>query len=234
MDKLKDFLYQNKYEILLFGLIQHLFIGILFSDLSGALKFVWVLNIIVLGFATIGIFIQKGKRKNQIRNILLFLVVLITLGIPFNNENLFFLIAVNVIYVAFFIFIFWEVLKFLVSPSYINKDVISAAACGYFLLIEISVFIMQTHFYQNPNSYIGINTTSRYASFVDFVYFSSITFSSIGFGDITPNSQQTKLFTSLLGIIGQFYSVVLVGILISKFSARHKNNTNYPDSNHNE
>ena len=234
MDKFKDFLYQNKYEILLFGLIQHLFIGILFSDLSGALKFVWVLNIIVLGFATIGIFIQKGKRKNQIRNILLFLVVLITLGIPFNNENLFFLIAVNVIYVAFFIFIFWEVLKFLVSPSYINKDVISAAACGYFLLIEISVFIMQTHFYQNPNSYIGINTTSRYASFVDFVYFSSITFSSIGFGDITPNSQQTKLFTSLLGIIGQFYSVVLVGILISKFSARHKNNTNYPDSNHNE
>ncbi|PZX95200.1 two pore domain potassium channel family protein [Flavobacterium aquariorum] len=222
MDKLKDFLYQNKYEILLFGLIQHLFIGILFFDLSGTLKFVWVSNIIVLGFATIGIFIQKGKRKNQIRNILLFLVLLITLGIPFNNENLFFLITVNVLYILFFIFIFWEVLKFLVSPSYINKDVISAAACGYFLLIEISVFIMQTHFYQNPKSFNGISTSTPYASFTDLVYFCCITFSSIGFGDITPNSQQTKLFTSLLGIIGQFYSVVLVGILISKFSSHEK------------
>jgi hypothetical protein len=222
MDKLKDFLYLNKYEILLFGLIQHLFIGILFSDLSGALKFVWILNIVVLGFATIGIFIQKGKRKNQIRNVLLFLVLLITLGIPFNNKNLFFLIVANVIYVVFFIFIFWEVLKFLISPNYINKDVISAAACGYFLLIEISVFIMQTHFYQNPNSFKGIDTSTPYTSFTDLIYFCCITFSSIGFGDITPNSQQTKLFTSLLGIIGQFYSVVLVGILISKFSSDKK------------
>lgn len=222
MYKIKDFLYQNKYEILLFGLMQHLFIGVLFFDLSGALKFVWVLNIIVLGLATIGIFIQKGKRKNQIRNILLFLVVFITLGIPFNNENLFFLVVVNVIYILFFVFIFWEVLKFLIRPSYINKDVISAAACGYFLLIEISVFIMQTHFYQNPNSFKGIDTSTPYASFTDLVYFCCITISSIGFGDIIPNSQQTKLFTSLLGIIGQFYSVVLVGILISKFSSHEK------------
>lgn len=223
MDKLKDFLYLNKYEILLVGLIQHLFFGVLFSpDLSAANQFIWIFNIVILGFSTIGIFIQQGKRKNQISNIILFLVVIITLGIPYNSENLFFLITVNLLYILFFLFILWEVLKFLISPSYINKDVISAAACGYFLLIEISVFVMQTHFYQNPNSYIGINTTTKYASFVDFVYFSCITFSSIGFGDITPNSQQTKLFTSLLGIIGQFYSVVLVGILISKFSARQK------------
>lgn len=222
MDKFKDFLYINKYEILLFGLIQHLFIGILFPDLSGSLKIVWILNILVLGFATIGIFIQKGKRKNRIRNILLLLVVMITLAIPFSDKNLFFLIAVNVIYMLFFIFIFWEVLKFLISPSYINKDVISAAACGYFLLIEISVFMMQNHFYQNPSSFKGIDTSTPYASFIDLVYFSCITFSSIGFGDITPNTQQTKLFTSLLGIIGQFYSVVLVGILISKFSSHQK------------
>jgi hypothetical protein len=222
MNKFKDFLYLNKYEILLFGLIQHLFIGMFFSDLSGALKAIWVLNIIILGFATIGVFIQKGKRKNQIRNILLFLLVLITLAIPFNNTNPNFLIIVNLIYILFFIFIFWEVLKFLISPSYINKDVISAAACGYFLLIEISVFIMQNHFYQNPNSFKGVSTSTPYASFTDLVYFSCITISSIGFGDIIPNSQQTKLFTSLLGIIGQFYSVVLVGILITKFSSHEK------------
>jgi len=223
MDNLKDFLYTNKYEILLFGLLQHLFIGILLADLSEALRFIWFINIIILGFATFGLFIQKGKRKNQIRNILLFLVVLVTIGMPFNTTNKNFIIVVNIIYILFFIFIFWEVLRFLVSPSYINKDVISAAACGYFLLIEISIFVMDTHFYQNPNSFLGLNTSTKYATFTDFVYFSSITVSSIGFGDITPNSQQTKLFVSLLGIIGQFYSVVLVGILISKFTSKEKN-----------
>lgn len=223
MDNLKDFLYTNKYEILLFGLLQHLFIGILLADLSDALRFIWFINITILGFATFGLFIQKGKRKNQIRNILLFLVVLVTIGMPFNTTNKNFNIVVNIIYILFFIFIFWEVLRFLVSPSYINKDVISAAACGYFLLIEISIFVMHTHFYQNPNSFLGLNTSTKYATFTDLVYFSSITVSSIGFGDITPNSQQTKLFVSLLGIIGQFYSVVLVGILISKFTSKEKN-----------
>lgn len=222
MNTLKDFLYTNKYEILLFGLIQHLFIGIILTDLSESLKFIWFINITILGFATFGLFIQKGKRKNQIRNVLFFLLILVTLGMPFNNSNITFVIIVNIIYIAFFIFIFWEVLKFLVSPNYINKDVISAAACGYFLLIEISIFVMQTHFYQNPNSFIGLDTSTKYSSFTDFVYFSSITVSSIGFGDITPNSQQTKLFVSLLGIIGQFYSVVLVGILVSKFSSNSK------------
>jgi hypothetical protein len=222
MNTLKEFLYTNKYEILLFGLIQHLFIGILLADLSESLRFIWFINISLLGFATFGLFIQKGKRKNQIRNVLLFLVVLVTIGMPFNNTHKNFIVIVNTVYILFFIFIFWEVLRFLIKPSYINKDVISAAACGYLLLIEISIFVMNTHFYLNPNSFIGLNTSTKYATFTDFVYFSSITVSSIGFGDITPNSQQTKLFVSLLGIIGQFYSVVLVGIIISKFSSQEK------------
>lgn len=222
MHRLKEILYTKKYEILLFGLIQHLFTGIFLDDLSESLKLIWFINITILGFATSGLFIQKGKRKNQIRNILLLLLILVTIGLPYNNSNNSFLITVNLIYIIFFTFVFWEVLKFLVSPNYINKDLISAAACGYFLLIEISIFVMQTHLYQNPNSFIGLDTSTKYASFTDFVYFSSITVSSIGFGDITPNSQQSKLFVSLLGIIGQFYSVVLVGILVSKFSSYSK------------
>jgi len=47
---------------------------------------------------------------------------------------------------------------------------------------------------------------------------------SIGFGDITPNSHVTKLLTSFLGVTGQFYSVVLVGILITKFTSSNSNN----------
>jgi hypothetical protein len=61
--------------------------------------------------------------------------------------------------------------------------------------------------------------SSPSAVYMDLVYFCSITMTSIGFGDILPNNHVTKLITSLFGIIGQFYSVVLVGILISKFTA---------------
>lgn len=57
---------------------------------------------------------------------------------------------------------------------------------------------------------------------MDLVYFCSITLTTIGYGDITPNAYYTKLATSLIGIAGQFYSVVLLGILISKFTSREE------------
>ncbi|MEO7960854.1 MAG: ion channel [Ginsengibacter sp.] len=79
---------------------------------------------------------------------------------------------------------------------------------------------MQSFFYRHPGSFKGINITSPAGIFMDFVYFSSISLTSIGFGDITPTIYYTKLTTSFFGMAGQFYSVVLVGILISKFSAR--------------
>lgn len=175
---------------------------------------------VILGIASVGVFIEKGKWKNIIRNVLFICVVALPIGLAIwgNLPNYF--IVLNIIYVIFFSFIFWEVVKFLIKPSYINADIISASACGYFLLIEIATFLMQFLFYGNTNSFKGVSTGSNAETYMDLVYFCSITITSIGFGDITPNTHYTKLITSFFGIAGQFYSVVLVGILISKFVSK--------------
>lgn len=175
---------------------------------------------IILGIASVGVFIEKSKWKNIIRNILFVLVVALPIGLSIWGDLPRYFFVLNVVYVIFFAFIFLEIVKFLIKPSYINVDIISASACGYFLLIEIATFLMQFIFYNNPDSFKGINMASNSETFIDLVYFCSITITSIGFGDITPNAHYTKLITSLFGIIGQFYSVVLVGILISKFVSK--------------
>ncbi len=213
------FLYKRKYEVLLLALLQHLFIGIVLQDLQFYAKVIWPINMLVLGIASVGIFIEKGKWKNAIRTVLVLLVLAFPLSLPFLGNLPYFMLTLNISYVIFFTFIFWEVVRFLIKPSYINADVISASACGYLLLVEISAFLLQAYFYHNPLSFKGIDPTGTAASYIDLVYFSSITITSIGFGDITPNTPHTKLVTALFGIAGQFYSVVLVGILISKFSS---------------
>jgi hypothetical protein len=43
---------------------------------------------------------------------------------------------------------------------------------------------------------------------------------SIGFGDIVAKAYYVKLMVALLGIIGQFYTVILFGIIISKFTSK--------------
>ena len=208
-----------KYELLLLALVQHLFIGIFLSDLDFYTKVIWPINMLVLGIASVGVFIEKGKWKNLIQKLLILIVLILPIGLTFWGDNPYYFIFINIGYVIFFLFIFWEVVKYLIRPSYINSDIISASACGYLLLIEISVFLLQFFHYQNAEAFKGIDTSSPATIFIDLVYFCSITFTSIGFGDITPNSHTTKLLTSFIGIAGQFYTVVLVGILISKFTS---------------
>lgn len=74
--------------------------------------------------------------------------------------------------------------------------------------------------YADQDSFKGIDYSSPAHVFIDLVYFCSITLTTIGFGDITPSAPHTKLASSLFGVAGQFYSVVLVGILISKFTSK--------------
>lgn len=134
------------------------------------------------------------------------------ISIPTINSNDFFRTILYCIYMIFFISVFWTLLKFLTNPSQINFNVISAALCGYLLLVEISAFLIMSFHSNNPLSFRNIDASSSMAVFTDMVYYCSITLTSIGFGDIVPNTHQTKLFTSLFGMIGQIYIVVLVGI----------------------
>jgi Ion channel len=219
MQNILKYIYKRKYELLLIALIQHLFIGIVLSDLPFYTKVIWPINMLVLGIVSMGIFIEKGYWKNFIQKILFLSVLILPVGLTFSANSISYFLFLNIAYVLFFSFIFWEVLKYLIKPVYINSDIISASACGYFLLIEISTFLLQFFMYQNPHSFKGIDFSNPASTYMDLVYFSSVTLTSIGFGDITPNTHHTKLITSFFGIAGQFYSVVLVGILISKFTS---------------
>ncbi len=216
----RDFINTRKYELLLIALILHLYIGIVVRDMLFYTEILWPVNMVILGLASVGVFAGKGKVKNVVKNILTVVVIGFPVLLPFFKDSQEFMFLLSVSYVGFFFFIFIEVFKFLLRPGYINTDIISAAACGLFLLVEMSVFLFQIWVGTDQNSFTGIDYSSTAHTFIDLVYYCSITLTTIGYGDITPNAPYTKLAASLIGIAGQFYSVVLVGILISKFANR--------------
>ncbi|MFZ1497355.1 MAG: ion channel [Saprospiraceae bacterium] len=216
-----DLIFKRKYEILLFGLLQHLFIGLLILDLDFYRKYVWLINMVVLGLSSFCIFLDKNKYRLFILRVLVLMISitpLLTYFIGFTDKVMIFL---SLSFILFFTYVLYEIMLFLIKPSYINADIISAAGCGYFLLIEIATFSHQCIFYFNPTAYSGLNTEYLASTYIDFVYFSTITMTSIGFGDILPVLPHTKLLTAIFGIVGQVYSVVLVGIIISKFSSQN-------------
>jgi len=210
-----------KYEVLGIALLQHLFIGIFIHDLNLYIRYIWPLNMLIVGLASIGIFIEKEWWKRLIKNVLLLILISMPISLWFHIEiTTCFLIWINIIYFCFFSIIFFEIMKFLFQPNYINLDLIVASICGYLLLIELSTFAFQLFFYQYPNCFLGVHSVNPVDTYTSFIYFSSVTITGIGFGDISPTMHYTKLLTSLFGIAGQLYSVLLIGILISKFSNR--------------
>ena len=214
---------KHKYVFLLFGLIQHLFIGIFLRDFRFYAEVIWPINMFILGISSVGIFMGKGKWKNIFSNLLFVLVLVfpVILTVMWFPQRLMMQIL-SLVYIAFFTFIFIEVIRYLIIPGYINIDIITASACGYFLMIEVSVFLLSYFYYNNPEAFKNIDPRNVATVYTDLVYFSSIIQTTIGFGDITPNTHYTKLAVSLIGIAGHFYTVVLLGILIGKFTSHRK------------
>lgn len=204
-------LQERKYEILLLVLMQHLFVGIFLTDMGFYTRVIWPVNMLILGLGSVFLFTGKHSWRHWFRNLHFIVILLLPIGIPFFKDLSWYFTFLNINYVVFFCFLFMEVLRFLIKPGYINTDIISASICGYMLLIEISVFSLQFFQYRDPASFKGVDISSPALTFMDLVYFCSITFTSIGFGDITPNTHVTKLITAFVGIAGQFYTVVLVG-----------------------
>jgi len=51
----------------------------------------------------------------------------------------------------------------------------------------------------------------------DLIYYSFVTLTTVGYGDITPANSLTKSLTILEAIIGQLYLTVLVALLVGKY-----------------
>jgi len=215
----RSFLYRRKYECLLAALLQHLFIAVVLPNLSIYTRVLWPINMVLLGVFSIGIFRGRRPASRGLKNLMSVVVVFFPLVPIFFEAGPAVMITLSLSYVLFFVVIQIEVLRYLLRPSYINVDLVSASICGFFLLLEIGIFLMQALYYAVPGGFRGIDATSFTTIYLDFVYFCSVVVTSIGFGDIVPAHHITKLATSMLGIAGQMYAVVLIGILVSKYAS---------------
>jgi len=54
------------------------------------------------------------------------------------------------------------------------------------------------------------------SDFHDFIYFSFVTMTTLGYGDIIPVSSLAKSITILVSISGQLYLAILVAMLVGK------------------
>ena len=58
--------------------------------------------------------------------------------------------------------------------------------------------------------------------FHDYLYFSFVTMTTLGYGDVTPISSTAKSTTIIIAVAGQLYLTILVAMLVGKFLSKPK------------
>ena len=56
--------------------------------------------------------------------------------------------------------------------------------------------------------------------FNDYLYFSFVTLTTLGYGDVIPVSHLARSTTMLIAVTGQLYMTILIAMLVGKFLAR--------------
>ena len=100
-----------------------------------------------------------------------------------------------------------------------TADTIFGAVAVY-LLYGVAMALM-FQFVNNvaPGSVISsvgeaYSLTERHDQFSEFLYFSFVTLTSVGYGDLTPISAPARSLAMLEGVIGQLYLAILIARLV--------------------
>jgi hypothetical protein len=174
---------------------------------------------LLIAIASYGIFNEKKGKILWIRNVL----TIISISMPFLflvfNQELLFLYFLTSFYILFYTFIFVEVMRQITYTREVRLNVVIGSFCGYLLLSMIALFCFILLNLLIPNSFSNLSNLVA-ENYQKLLYFSFITLTSIGFGDILPLNDSSQLLVAFFGMLGQFYMVAVVGIIISRFTSK--------------
>ncbi len=124
------------------------------------------------------------------------------------------------IYFSFYLVVTYEIIKQVWHSLKVNKTVIYGLISGFVSLGLIGFFILMSIELTNPGSFSGglleMQDTHANTLTEQLMYFSFITMMTIGYGDILPVTPLAQKATILIGLIGQFYLVVITAVVVGK------------------
>ena len=208
--------FKERFLSLLIFIIAMIVVGPLFEEfvrLSILMDILWSAILISAIYAV------SQKKHHILIAVLLALPMLGSIWTKYFYQHKALLVVGSLCGAAFFLFTIIQMLIFIYSHTEVTRDLITGAAVVYLFMALMWTFIFVVVETLHPGSFNlpegqGLEATRH------FLYYSFVTLTTLGYGDITPITPLARSLCILEAVIGQLYLVVqvawLVGVHVSQ------------------
>lgn len=158
---------------------------------------------------------QSGIKLKVIQKVG-YLLIIITLTTAI-TDNSYVELVNRILFVLFFMLVAINLLIGIVRSKEVDAEVLFSAVAVYMLYGFCGAIITAVIVFIQPTAFsIG---SSDLSLFHQCLYFSYITITTTGYGDILPLKPIAKTLAIFLTLFGQLYLTVIIGMLIGKYLA---------------
>jgi len=157
---------------------------------------------------------DRGNRSRFVANIVFTLVILLIVVVGVFLDKAGFSYAHLFLMLCFFIWATWRVAHQVLFTGAIDGNKIVGAICIYILLGLIWAMMYLFIAEAVPGSFNGVPQAPWLENFATAVYFSFVTITTLGYGDISPVLPLARFLVFMEAIVGVFYMAILVASLI--------------------
>ena len=204
---------KNNFAYLAVGLVLLLFIGALVEHFPGNLAPRIIQATTIATLFTMAFSLRRSQ-SGFVIGIAFVLVVLLSVAGGTMLDKAGFSYAHLLIMLGFFIWITWQATRRVLFTGTIDGNKIIGAICIYILLglIWAILYLFIAEFM--PGAFNGLAQAPWLENFATAVYFSFVTITTLGFGDISPALPLARFLVFMEAIVGVFYIAILVASLI--------------------
>lgn len=181
-----------------------------------------ILDVVFLFILLSGIYAISKNRKIFIICVILGLAGFGSTILNYTLKTVHLQILAVLTYGAFFTLLAAVILSHIIKEEKVSVNTIYGSICGYLLLgiiwtmlFSVVEVIEPRSFYSGGEPVVDFDgeLVERHI-FSSFIYYSFITLTTLGYGDITPVSPPARALSSLEAVTGQLYIAVLIARLV--------------------
>jgi len=213
-----NFIKTNRISVLLVALLLLIFVPPFLPSSSLSLNIYLQIDFIFIVISSY--FIIRNNKISKYIAIATFIFIIA--GAFFENDLIEFIarFGLSIIIINAFFLVIKEAMSLNGKP----ENLILVSITGYLILGLIGAFFAALIQEIYPNSFS--HTANMELDLYNFIYYSFVTMTTLGYGDIIPTNEKSQAIALFLTISGQLFLTIIIAMNIAKFIQKKKSMDN--------